>query len=108
MANTSSTKLYKLLSGSITRYEGEADKEGSRKVVTYEANGERAGNLVWLAEKEVKFIGLAKLEEVHGNVEGAPEPPTEVVMSTPATSAPQSSGNPAVDRVLAKKAAESK
>lgn len=99
------SKLYKLLSGSITRYEGAEDKAGARKVVTYEANGEAAGNLVWLTEREVEFIGLKKLEEVHGNVEGAPEPPTEVAAPT---STPQTSGNPAVERVLAKKAAESK
>jgi len=154
-----STKLYRLLQGSITRYEGVEDKAGTRKVVTYEANGDRAGNLVWLTEKEVAAVNrtmpaaqeglpstnLRKLEEVHGatrgdssqgagnsgtgkiaappaatSLTGAPaggpmeDEPTESeegdaggvnVGDAMTTAATPGSGNPAVDRVLAKKAA---
>lgn len=130
-----STKLYRLLSGSITRYEGAEDKEGARKVVTYESDGSATGNQVWLTEREVEAVGLKKLEEVHGVVRndqdankiaapsaatsltGAPaggpvEDEEEIsggvnvgdAMNTPAP-AP---GNPAVARVLAKKAADGK
>jgi hypothetical protein len=150
--NTKPTKLYRLLSGSITRYEGTETKDGARKVVTYEANGDAAGNQVWLTEKEAAAVGSNKLEEVHGAVRndqddkdgkiaappaaasltGAPaggpvegEGDAEVndggtadnststdgggavnVGETMATSG--TSSNPAVDRVLAKKAAATK
>lgn len=104
MANTGSTKLYKLLSGSVTRYEGPEDSSGVRKVVTYEANGEAGGNLVWLNEKEVAAVGLKKLEEMRGDIEGAPEQPQQVTTSGSAAGSGTTSGNPAVERVLAKKA----
>jgi len=150
------TKLYRLLSGSITRYEGSEAKDGTRKVVTYESDGSAAGNEVWLTEREVEFVGLKKLEEVHGagnrqqagaggasgagsagriaappaatSLTGAPaggpvEDETEseegdaggvnvgdamtasASASSTGISGSAGSGNPAVDRVLAKKAA---
>jgi len=154
--NTKPTKLYRLLSGSITRYEGPEPKDGTpatRKVVTYEANGDAAGNQVWLTEKEAAAVGSNKLEEVHGatrndqngkiaappavtSLTGAPagrpvedEGDAEVndgsmaatdnsnaggdsagavnVGETMATSG-SGSTNPAVERVLAKKAATTK
>lgn len=142
VTSTTTTKLYKLLDGSITRYEGVENKEGARKVVTYEANGDAAGNEVWLTEREVQAVGLKKLEEVHGAVRdnqdtgkiasppaatsltGAPAgEPVEGegegektdgsgvnvgdAMNTPAP-IPDNAGNPAVARVLAKKAADGK
>lgn len=160
MADKATRKLYRLKSGSITRYEGE-EWEGTRKVVSYEASGqstgEAGGNLVRLTEKEVQAVGLNRLEEVYGDggvdngriavvapatsLTGAPagvpltekekedasgsvidgergvvtEPATEPVQvepvhvgealgSNPTTASP-SSGNPAVERVLAKKRA---
>lgn len=142
MASNNPTKLYRLLEGSITRYEGEEGKDGTRKVVTYEANGDVAGNQVWLTEREVQAVGLRKLEEVHGavrndtgtgNLDGgkiAAPPAATSLTGAPAggpvegegaeneTSssgvdvgealATGTSSNPAVDRVLAKKAAGSK
>jgi hypothetical protein len=69
-SNEQPTKLYRLLEGSITRYEGAENEEGTRKVITYEADGSAAGNQVWLTEKEVEAVGLKKLEEVHGATRG--------------------------------------
>lgn len=148
MANDKPVKLYKLLSGSITRYEGAENKEGARKVVTYESDGSAAGNQVWLTEREVQAVGLKKLEEVYGAVndhdhdagkiaappaatsltgapaggpeEGEGEGDTgtsddgggvnvgDAMAATPATSTSGVSTNPAVARVLAKKAADTK
>ena len=154
MADKATRKLYRLKSGSITRYEyegGDESNEASRKVVSYEASGqstgEAGGNLVRLTEREVQAVGMNRLEEVHGDsgvdkdriavvapatsLTGAPagvpltekekedasgsvidgergvvtEPTTESVDVGEVMALSPTSGNPAVERVLAKKRA---
>jgi len=88
--DTQSTKLYRLKSGSITRYEGD-EKDGTRKVVTYESSGqstgEAGGNLVRLTEREVQAVGFTRLEEVHGYGDaGQGQGQDHVAVVAPATS----------------------